>query len=555
MTEQDPKPSTGDPDQFSFDDDSITFEPSSQRRSRRKYVLIAVVLVISFASFLILIRGLLVPQVRGSAAADERSAPAGTLVVSQTGQAQYSSIKAAVADASPGATILVRAGTYREAIVIDKDVKLIGDKGAAIECAEDGCLRITAPKATIRNFTINAKVGFLFRLLRSRQRTTAVMILNGRTVIEDCDVTSNNGTGILVSGTGSAPEIRNVRVHDCFLNGILFTNKSTGLVENSNGYKNRWAAIRADEGSSPIIRRSRIHSGKMDGILIDLGGTATVEECEIFENNFSGVQVRKGSSVSLRQTKLFRNFDSGVDIHHGSYGEAESCDVFKNKDSGIKVSHESGSRILNTRVYHQEIAGIVVWHNSTTEIEGATIYENATGLWVESGGQPVVRKSIFRSNTYSAVDVKNGGNPLIEQSQIYDGKSSGIYFHDGGHGVINECTVFGNANSNIVIASGSNPEIRKTSLSDSRYAGVLVMDGGQGSIIDCQIFNNYLGVEIRTNSTVSVADCSIKNNRHQGLVIDATSEASIIGSTLTGNADGPWKIAAGAQITRERNTE
>ena len=509
---------------------SLTYESSFlRRRSWRKYALAAFAVLISIASYFGLVRGVFVRGVRGDAV----SAPAaGTLIVSQNGDGQYSSINAAIAAAAAGTTILVRAGSYYEAVTIDKDVTLIGDQGAAIECAKDGCLRITAARATIRNLNISANVGFLTRLIKFRQRTAAVIISSGRSLIEDCEVTSNNGVGILVTGSNSAPEIRNVRVHDCFLNGISFTKRSSGLVENSRGYNNRWAAIRADKGSSPIIRRSKIHGGKMDGILIDLGATATIEECEVFDNNFSGVHVRERSSVSLRQSKIFRNADSGVDIHHESYGEVESCDVFDNKDSGIKVSYESGSRILNTKVFKQGTVGVVVWRNSTTEIEGATIYENANGLWVESGGKPLVRKSVLRSNTYSGVVVENGGDPLIEQSQIYGGKGTGIYFYEGGKGLINDCEVFGNANSNIIIASGSNPQIRKTRLSESAYAGVLVMNGGAGSIIESEIFNNYLGIEVHAKSTFTVQDCTLKNNRH-----------------------GSWKIADGAALTRERNSE
>lgn len=541
----------------SFDESSSGYEPSFvPRRPWRKYVLFASVLLISGSVGFVLVRGFVVPSVRGGAVTNETSpAPVGALVVSQTGGGHYTTITEALANAAPGSTIFVRNGVYDEAVAIDKDITLMGDSVAVptIECAKDGCLRITAAKATIKNFTINAKVGFLHFLLRSRQRTAAVLITKGRSVMESCDITSNNGVGIVVSGSGAAPEIKNTRVHDCHLNGILFTNGSSGLVENSDGYKNSWAAIRSDNGSSPTIRRSRIHSGMNDGILVD-EATATVEECEIFQNNYSGVTARQGSSVSLRQSKIFKNSDNGVYIHHRSQGDVDACEIFNN-NAGIKVTEESGSRITNTRVHHHDAPAVTVSKNSTSEIDGATIYENGTGLWVASGGKPVVRKTVFRSHIYNAIDVRADGDPVIEQSQIYGGQGTGIVFREGSKGVINECAVFGNGNSNVVITAGGDPEIRKTRLSESRYAGVSVMDGGAGSLIECEVFNNYVGVEVKTNSTFVVQDSKITGNRHQGFVIDGTSEGSITGSTLTGNADGAWKIAAGARITREGNTE
>lgn len=541
----------------SFTENSVTYGPPFKRRRRwRTYAVVSAVILVSAASFLVLGRGLFVSAARSdSSAATETAVTPGALVVSQDGRGHYKSIKAALAAASPGATIQVRAGTYYDAVSIDKNVTLIGDKGAAIECSQDGCLRITAQEATVKNFRINAKAGWLFRLLKSRQRTAAVLIMNGRTTIESSDVTSNNGVGIVVSGRATVAELRDVRAHDCYLNGIQFTSESTGVIENSQVYKNRWAGIRIDDASRSTIRRSQIHGGKMDGVLITEGGHARIENSQMFGNNYNGLVVRERSGVSLHESKSFKNLEHGVWIHHGSYGEVDSFEASDNKDSGIVVGQGSGGRITNTQAHGQKIAGIVVWHDSTAEIDRALIYDNSYGLWVETGGKPVVRNSVFRSHSYSAIDVGAGGEPLIEHSQIYGGQSAGVYFHHGGKGVVNECAIFGNAHANVVIESGGDPTIRKTRLSESRLAGVLVLDGGEGTISDSEIFNNYLGVEIRNHSTFAVENCSIKNNRHQGFVIDDTSEGSVTGSKLEANTDGPWKIAEGARIMRERNTE
>jgi parallel beta-helix repeat protein len=97
---------------------------------------------------------------------------------------------------------------------------------------------------------VRAQLGFFARLFGSEE-TTALAILGGHALIENCDVSSNIGTGIAVSGSGSEPEIRNVKVHDCWLNGVLFTNQSRGLLENSDIYQNGWAGIRSEGGADP----------------------------------------------------------------------------------------------------------------------------------------------------------------------------------------------------------------------------------------------------------------------------------------------------------------
>ncbi len=479
-------------------------------------------------------------------------------MVSQSGQGQYRSISAAVEEAPEGATILVRAGLYREIVTIEKDITLIGDgvvNRVTIECAEGGCLRLLASRAIIRNFNIRAKLGFFSRLLRPKQEPAAVFVVNSGSVMEQCDVSSNAGIGIIVSGTEAAPEFRNVRVHDCKLNGILFTKGSKGVVANSDIYRNKWAGIRSEYGSSPVVYRSRIHDGEMDGILVDDRGEATVEECELFKNKYSGVHVREGSLVSVSRSRSFENDRSGIFIHDRSFGKAEACELYENKWGGIDVADESDAQILHTKVHHEKTAGIGIATNSTATVEHATIYDNNVGVYVESGAKPIIRKSVFRSHDYSAIEVTDGGDCLIEESRIYQGRSSGIYFYHGGTGRVQDCTIVGNANSHIVIDTRSNAQITKSKLSDSRYAGVLVLNGGQGSVADCEIFNNIVGIEIRTNSTLSVEDCTIKNNRRQGLVADGTSGGSVTGSKLVGNSEGAWKVADGARLVRQGNTE
>ena len=418
-------------------DSKLSLTDPGRQLSWRKYVLVGSVIVIALSSGLILIRAFIATEVVTSAAPSP--VDAGTLVVSQSGNGEYHSIAAAVAAAPTGAKIQVRAGVYEEVVTIEKDITLTGDEGAKIECAKGGCLRIVADRATVRNVTIRANAGFFARLFNREQKPMAVLIANGRSVIEECDISSSFGPGIVISGTGSAPEIKNSRVHNCTRNGIEFVKGSQGIVENS----------------------------------------------EIFGNTYAGVIVEKGSSAL---------------------------------------------------------------------IQGSKIFDNATGV-TTIGGKPIIRKSVFRSHIYSAIDVGAGSDAVIEESQIYGGQSSGIYFRDGGTGRVHNCAVFGNASSNIIVAYGSDPEISKTRMSEGGYAGLLVSDGAEVSVTECEIVNNYFGVEVRINSTLEVAASTIKNNKHQGMVADASSGGTVKGSTLTGNKDGPWKLEAGSRLMRDQNTE
>jgi nitrous oxidase accessory protein len=69
----------------------------------------------------------------------------------------YTTIGAALADAAPGDTIRVRAGRYRELLVIDRRVILVGEAGAVLDGERRGTLvTITADSVELRALTLRA---------------------------------------------------------------------------------------------------------------------------------------------------------------------------------------------------------------------------------------------------------------------------------------------------------------------------------------------------------------------------------------------------------------
>lgn len=492
-------------------------------------------------------------------AIEETPAAPGMLVVSQSGRGEYETIGAALADAQPGETILVRAGVYHENLVIDKPVTLAGDEKAAgrviLECSNGVCLKVGA-NATVRNLTVDARVGFWSRLIR-RVEADAIVIFQGRPVLESCDVSSNTGMGIVVTGSGSQPQIRNIKVHDCVLNGLLFTEKSQGLVSDSDIYKTGWAGIRSDTGSHPVVRRTRIHQGRMDGVVVRDQGAATFEDCQFFENAHSGIHVRDASSITVLRSKVFNQKNGGVFIHdHGSVARLEECEVFGNAYSGIEIADQADALVLKSKVHHGQSVGITVWRQSSATVEESLIFENASmGMLMVATRNAVVRKSVFRANAHVGIQVEDGSDPLIEQCQIYGGRGGGLLFHNGAKGRVEDCAVFGHMNANVVIMTGSNPQIHKSRFSESGQAGLLVQDGGLGVIEECKISNNYVGIEIKGNSAPTIQHCQINANRSQGVSAESVSAGSISGSDLTRNSSGPWKIENGSRLTREQNVQ
>src|SRR5690606_22304129 len=91
-------------------------------------------------------------------------------------------IAAALRAARPGGVVTVQPGTYRESVVVDKDVSLVAEKGP-------GTVRVIAPRGpalTVHGGRPQLR-GLTFET--SAPREVAVLLRGGEAELRDCEVT------------------------------------------------------------------------------------------------------------------------------------------------------------------------------------------------------------------------------------------------------------------------------------------------------------------------------------------------------------------------------
>jgi parallel beta-helix repeat protein len=134
----------------------------------------------------------------------------------------YTTIGEAIRAAPKGALVVVRPGRYREAVMIDKEVEVVGEGGwggVVVEAEGTNAMVIATPRAWVRNMTVRA-VG------ATVNASGAIRVRSGRPLIEGCDLTSRVGAVMYVSGRDSDPEVR-----DCTVSG----NRDYGIKVWSDG--------------------------------------------------------------------------------------------------------------------------------------------------------------------------------------------------------------------------------------------------------------------------------------------------------------------------------
>jgi F-box protein 11 len=493
-----------------------------------------------------------------------------TLLVGPDGLADHRKIADAIYAAAPGTQILVRPGTYNEALVIDKPVDLLADGPAGtviIESQVGSCVEVRTDHATVRGFTLRSSGP------GPRDQRFAVDMGRGSLVIEDCDITCAAGSCIMVHGPGTAT-IRRCRIHDSAGAGIVVHDQGRGTVEDCEIWGNTLSGVEIGAGGDPAVRNCRIRDGQAGGVMVHGQGRGTVEGCEIWGNKLAGVEIQAGGDPTVRGCRIRDGQSSGVYVHNQGRGTVEGCEFWGNKLFGVEIKAGGDPTVRGCRIRDGQAGGVYVHDQGRGTIEDCEIWGNATvGVQINSGGDPTVRNCRIRDgqsagvvvmenskgtiegcelwgNKLSGVEIGAGGDPAVRNCRIRDGQAGGVIVYDQGRGTVQDCEIWGNKLVGVEIRAGGDPTVRNCRIRDGQASGVRVHDQGRGIVEDCEIWGNAIqGVQIDSGGDPTVRNCRIRDGQSAGVLVFGKSKGTIEGCEIWGNKLSGVEIQAGGDPT------
>jgi parallel beta-helix repeat protein len=215
-----------------------------------------------------------------------------THVVDAFHRGDHVTLTAALMAAKPGDRILVRPGLYKEGIVIDKPVEIIGDGTlgeVVIEATGKNAVLFQANMGRIANLTLRQAGG---------GECCCIDIAQGRLDLEGSDVTSQSFACVAIHG-GADPRLPRNRIHDGKEAGVYVYENGQGTLEDNEIFANEAAGVQIRTGGNPSLRRNRIHDGKDAGVYVYENGQGTLEDNEIFANALTGVEIQRGGNPTL----------------------------------------------------------------------------------------------------------------------------------------------------------------------------------------------------------------------------------------------------------------
>lgn len=357
--------------------------------------------------------------------------PSPGIVVSAAGDGDYASLGEALRAATPGAHLFVSPGLYREGLVIDRPVEIIG-QGAREEIViapEDAsCVRMLTDEATVRGLTLRGGAGGR----HGGEGFFAVDIPQGRLTLEDCEITSDSLSCVGIHNDLTDPVIRRCRIHASADSGIYFFNAARGTAEDCDIYDNSNVGVAITGRATPVIRGCAVRGGRDAGVVAWGGGGGLVEECEISGNAKAGVGVSEEGNLVMRRCRIYGGGNSGVFVHDHGRATLEGCDVHGHAEPEVAVTVGGNLVMRGCRIHEGRSSGVFIDNEGRALLERCDMYGNAdAGVSVDAGGVAAVRQCRLNGNGSVAIRVEAGAAADVEGCDLTGNRIGAWETEDG----------------------------------------------------------------------------------------------------------------------------
>jgi parallel beta-helix repeat protein len=484
-----------------------------------------------------------------------------TLIVSQQGEADYRSISEAIKNGQPGTRILVSPGVYREGLLIDKHLEIMGDGPLAeiiVESADSDCILMRADTAVVRGLTLRCRAG-------RGKKYFGVDIAQGQLVLEKCDISSDSLACVGIHGAATRPVIRSCQIHDGKASGLLFYDSSAGTVEECDIFGNAKAGVEIKDGSNPVIRRCKIYDGKSSGVLVHSNGQGFVEQCDIFSHVKAGVRITNGGNPVIRRCQILEGETSGVVVEGNGLGTIEDCEILEKacegaeiRKSGEKKEEDEMRGVKNCIVSaggegdYTSIGEAIQNASPGTRIKVRPgLYRESLGIdkYVQIVGDGPVAEIILESwnlpciqmQTDEAVvrglTIRNRGGESLDFSfgliffqdfGLEDRNKTAVHIPQG-HLLLEQCDISSERGECVFVESSeANPIIRQCKIHNGHKSGVAFRANARGTVEDCDIFGiDGVGVWIVQGGNPVIQRCQIHDCQKNGIVFDKNAQGTL----------------------------
>lgn len=449
----------------------------------------------------------------------------------------YSSIQAAIDNATSSDTIHVWAGTYYENVVVDKTVSIIGN-GSEDTIIDGG--------KTGSGFTVTADWVNItgFRLMNSRGGIppdvgAGILLDEVENVTINNNNCSNNAIGIFVKNSKSNFIINNI----CNLNnwfGIASFSSNTNEIKNNMCDYNQYYGIESFESHSNRITNNTCIFNEY-GIVLKDSKLDLVSNNKCNSNLYNGILAYNSDYSTMTNNICLGNDLAGI-LSYGSKSNTITNNLCNSTwYYGIAIRYSSSNTLLNNKLLSCSLFmqgdKLEHWNTHTIDIKNTVnnkpiyYWKNCTGGTMPTGGGQIIlayctnvhieKQSFYKCNTtvmigYSSYNYLNENlfiqndfgpffycspNNFISNNTFISNYEYGLFLDLSSENNIFNNTFSSNYWFNLALRLSKNNQIFNNNISVSKYCGLFLNSSHSNTISNNDIlFNKDIGLGIKNSN-------------------------------------------------------
>lgn len=419
------------------------------------------------------ILGALNPEPAAPKKASPRRPPP-ALIVGKGGKATCLSLRVALRQAEPGARILVLPGVYRESVLLDKPVTLVGEGDPAetvIEGIHGPALR-TSVDVGLERLSLRVAEG----------DAPALEVVSGRCTVHDCALAGAESPAAQVAVGASA------RFTRCRLEAVgerVVRVDGDIAFEDTRIHGGNRAGLHQGPGSRSTLQGGLFEDGPGVGLLLEataqasldgvamsgrmLGGVELESEarlearrCTFLASRFAGVLALDRGQILLEACTCSGHLGAGLHLAGGSSAQARDC-VFRGNDGfGVSVQAQGLATLEGCEIADNGPAGLLIQTGATVQLRNCRILDGrGAGVVCEAHGRGVLEGCEIAGNARTGARVSPGGSLLLARCVIRDGQDTGLLLFQDAEATLEQCVVHRNARGGILLTrDAADPVLR-----------------------------------------------------------------------------------------------
>ncbi len=466
----------------------------------------------------------------------EDSTEAKIITVDDDGDADYEKLQFAIDNATEGDTIRVYEGVYREVILVNKTLSLIGNGSETTTIKAPGdtdAVRIEANWCSISGFAIqaapNASSCIVVNSDHNRiqdnncsSSSSGIVLNQTEDIVLSGNYLGEGQVGILLKGARNTTITGNSITSNDY--GLLVENQSKNtLVYSNHIFNNNEYGIHATDNGGHVVNAARnwwghgtgphhpVNSseGLGDNITDNVdfwpwyATLTTTAEREFVEVGYNPVRV---ISDTIQGAVNLANDGDTVVVSPGNYSEkvvvnrsielkgaGSLTTIVDGGGSGNVVEVDSsGVRLTGFTFRNGELGLVLTGQNCS--VSDLNCSDNERGVWVNRAANVTLSRTLTScSNSslgYYGVSVENSINITLERVTHFGrGSGNGLYLNNSMYCLVKNST-FSRSYRGILAISGDHNLISGNTLSDNRASGIRLSFCGNITIANNSLENN-----------------------------------------------------------------